>query len=418
MILPFSTIKKNFFLNIMIACCFYTGVIAMEKADNVQKPKQANVSSKAEVKPTQSKVNAPPPIPTALFSPSIMEVLIKLINSEKESIRCAMYRFSLKEVMQALIRAKTKKSVQSRLLLDGECLNKKEKTYPLIPHFIEAGIEVRANIPSRPYASMHHKFFIFEKNFTGSRLLVTGSFNCTWPAHKHFCENVVVIADKKTIDQFCNAFESAMQSAAPVILNKEQQPQFGLQNQAQEQEIEETPFQLLIPGAYFTPQTKDLLIKLLCDEKKGVRAACDVFTQLDVAKAWAKKKQEKQIKESCLIVDKNFNENLPHALSHLESNGVRILQNPALSLMHHKFFIFDENAENKPLLVTGSCNCTGQALVHNWEDLVVLDDPKVIVLFINEWNKIVKSAEVIQKEDLENETTRSQYVLELNGITP
>jgi phosphatidylserine/phosphatidylglycerophosphate/cardiolipin synthase-like enzyme len=51
--------------------------------------------------------------------------------------------------------------------------------------------------------------------------------------------------------------------------------------------------------------------------------------------------------------------------------------------MHHKFAIFDDR-----LVATGSYNWTQSAERANYENLILLDDPKVVARFTEEFQRL------------------------------
>lgn len=81
--------------------------------------------------------------------------------------------------------------------------------------------------------------------------------------------------------------------------------------------------------------------------------------------------------------------------------------------MHHKFAIID-----KKLLLTGSLNWTTQAIQHNRENVLVLEDAEYVKLFLEEFEKIWEnynpanyvffSKEEVQKKDKRQPETERQ----------
>ena len=63
--------------------------------------------------------------------------------------------------------------------------------------------------------------------------------------------------------------------------------------------------------------------------------------------------------------------------------AVRMLGVHEQSLMHHKFAIFDNH-----VVATGSYNWTQSAERANYENLILLDDPKVVARFTEEFQRL------------------------------
>ena len=57
------------------------------------------------------------------------------------------------------------------------------------------------------FETMHHKFFIFEKNEVHGTLVITGSFNWTENANDRNWENIVILDTPTVIEQFRKEME-------------------------------------------------------------------------------------------------------------------------------------------------------------------------------------------------------------------
>jgi len=146
--------------------------------------------------------------------------------------------------------------------------------------------------------------------------------------------------------------------------------------------------------AYFTPcdDLRKLCIEYIDAEKKSIHAAIYMFTDKKIAQALIN--AAKRGVEIVMIFDQ---------ISMSGYGKVRLLQEQnitvyihrtidfnayTMALMHHKFFIFGCNKENKPLVWTGSWNCTIRASAYNDENVIVLDDALVIERYENCFNQL------------------------------
>ncbi|HJZ23713.1 MAG TPA: hypothetical protein VJ201_04605, partial [Candidatus Babeliales bacterium] len=137
-------------------------------------------------------------------------------------------------------------------------------------------------------------------------------------------------------------------------------------------------FELPPTQVYFSPGIIPVLCKLVNDEQEGVTAAYYRFTHHDLAQAFMNKSNA--LKQHGgggnptpiqLIVDKDFQKDNCRALMILLHNKIPVLCNGKTNRfgdrtvkyenMHHKFMILHRNKDDRPLLVTGSFNPTGQA---------------------------------------------------------
>lgn len=152
---------------------------------------------------------------------------------------------------------------------------------------------------------------------------------------------------------------------------------------------------LLIPTAvlasevYFSPGggVRQRLLRAIEASRQTIDIAVYNFTATELARAlYAAKARGVHVR---ILVDREKAEE-GVVIRALRRNGlaVRSLGIPQQSLMHHKFAIFDDL-----LVATGSYNWTNSAEHANFENLVVLDDPEVILRFQREFNRLWRQAE-------------------------
>ncbi|XP_060116623.1 mitochondrial cardiolipin hydrolase [Heteronotia binoei] len=99
----------------------------------------------------------------------------------------------------------------------------------------------------------------------------------------------------------------------------------------------------------------------------------------------------------------------------LRRAGIQVRHDQDSGYMHHKFAIVD-----KKLLFTGSLNWTAQAIQHNRENVLILEDAEYVKLFLQEFEKIWENynpanyiffskEEVPKKEDKHKAETERQF---------
>lgn len=145
----------------------------------------------------------------ALFTSQhdIIRILIDLINSEKKSIKAAIYILSHKEVARSLINAKKNRGIFIEIVTGFDGYKNKFSKFPLleknsIPLYV-FGVQNNDYIS----ALMHNKFIIFEENIENKSLIWTGSFNFTKNAQAQNKENVIILDDQHIIDLYKKEFE-------------------------------------------------------------------------------------------------------------------------------------------------------------------------------------------------------------------
>lgn len=141
---------------------------------------------------------------------------------------------------------------------------------------------------------------------------------------------------------------------------------------------------LALCQAFFTPQDDitAIFIRMIHAETKSIHGAMYMFTDKKVAEALINAK--KRGVEVQLIFDQISMVGCGKGKL-LQEHGVDVCVhrtesfNPyTMALMHHKFFIFGCNKDQKNLLWTGSWNCTLRGTAHNDENVIVLDDQQMI----------------------------------------
>ena len=130
------------------------------------------------------------------FSPGggCTAVLVRLIDSARDSINLLAYSFTSKPISDALIRAKNR-GVQVEMVLDKSMLSSK---YNRGVECGEAGIDVRYD---RVHAIAHNKITIID-----AVIVVGGSFNYTSSAELRNAENMTVMTSASIANVYLSNF--------------------------------------------------------------------------------------------------------------------------------------------------------------------------------------------------------------------
>ena len=136
---------------------------------------------------------------------------------------------------------------------------------------------------------------------------------------------------------------------------------------------------------YFSPNggARQRLVRAIEESRKTIDIAVYTFTAYELADAlYAAKARGVHVR---VLVDREMAETGGSGVRGLRLNGitVRTLGVPEQSLMHNKFAVFDER-----LVVTGSYNWTHSAEHANYENLVVLEEPKLVERFQQEFRRL------------------------------
>ena len=133
---------------------------------------------------------ASPPIEVAFSPEAGAEALVlKVINSARQSIRLAGYSFTSPAVVRNLIDAK-RRGVDVKVLLDDKG-NRGQASVAAMNLIVGAGIPLRV---VSAYSIHHDKYIVVDGKHTE-----TGSFNFSQAAAKSNSENVVVVWDNRAV---------------------------------------------------------------------------------------------------------------------------------------------------------------------------------------------------------------------------
>ncbi|MCK5594722.1 hypothetical protein KAI19_00920 [bacterium] len=124
------------------------------------------------------------------------EKIIQLLNNAEKSICFASFIFTDKDIAKAII-SKHNKGIK----ITGVMEKSMNSFWNMFSFFRHVGIDVKWD---KNYShQMHHKVFIIDK-----QIIITGSFNPTFSAHKLNWENVIVIRDAKLAKLFMDEIKN------------------------------------------------------------------------------------------------------------------------------------------------------------------------------------------------------------------
>jgi len=122
--------------------------------------------------------------------------IIQLLNSAEKSIYFASFIFTDKDIAKVII-SKHNKGIK----ITGVMEKGMDSFWNMFSFFRHVGIDVKWD---KNYShQMHHKFFLIDK-----RIIITGSFNPTFSAHKLNWENLTVIQDAELARQFMDEIKN------------------------------------------------------------------------------------------------------------------------------------------------------------------------------------------------------------------
>lgn len=293
---------------------------------------------------------------------SIEEKLLAFIDAAQISIHIASFEFNLPRVADALIAAKTR-GVDVRWITDDENgldidgnQNRGQFT-----RLMAGGVEVKDDARS---ALMHNKFWIFDR-----QLVWTGSTNITVNGIYKQNNNVIVIRSPEIAAIYEREWEELwtgqLGRRAPSTMNQ----QWAI--------VDGTPIQVI-----FSPEDGAVnnLIALLNDAQLSIRFLAFSFTDYPMAQAMIARAQNGVDVQG---VFETFGSNSPRSeLKTLWCAGLSVRQDGNGSFLHHKLIIIDNST-----VVTGSLNFSSSADEDNEENVIIIDNPEIAALYLQEYQK-------------------------------
>jgi len=299
---------------------------------------------------------------------SIEEHLIEKINAAQSSIHIASFEFDLTPVAEALIAA-NQRGVDVRWVTDNENgLDADEE--PGRGQFAmleDAGIEVRADDRT---ALMHNKFWIFD-----GQILWTGSTNITINGIFDQNNNTLVIHSP----QLAAIYEAEFQE----MWNGEFGPKSPSQLANQSLVLNGSSIQVI-----FTSEDhaiEEAIIPLLNSAQKSIRFLAFSFTDYPMAKAMIDRYNAGV--DVAGVFEKVGSSTDSAELKTLYCANVPARRDGNGGFMHNKVVIVDER-----YVVTGSLNFSTSAETSNDENVLIIDNPAIAKLYMEEFGRIWKLA--------------------------
>ncbi len=298
---------------------------------------------------------------------SIEERLIGFIDNAQISIHTASFEFNLTPVAEALIAAKNRGVDVKWMTDDKNGLN--YDTQPGRGQFSllqAAGVEVKADNRA---ALMHNKFWIFDQ-----QIVWTGSTNATVNGIFKQNNNVLVIRSPEIAFIFEREFQEMWSGQfgrrAPSTLGN----QWAI--------LDGSPIQVL-----FSAEDNAVanLIALVADAQTSIRFLAFSFTDYPLAQAMiGRAKAGVDVRG----VFETFGSNSDRSeLKTFWCAGVPVRQDGNGSFLHHKVIVIDDS-----IVATGSLNFSSNADEDNEENVVILDNPEVATLYLQEFEKLWSQA--------------------------
>lgn len=293
----------------------------------------------------------------------IEQAIVASIDAARLSVDVAIYSFSLREVANALLRARDR-GVAVRVVMESD---NRERSVPQA--LIEAGIPI---LGDRREGLMHDKFIVIDRSEVW-----TGSLNFTNDGAYKDNNNLVHIRSVKVAENYLVEFEEMYTDDL-----------FGPDS------IATTPNPILtVDGVqvetYFSPDDgiAARLVELLQGAQESIYFMAYSFTSDNIAQVM-RDKFDAGLEVQGVMDAEQAKSNQGTEIDLFVQAGLPVRTDAHKGLMHHKVIIIDRS-----IVVTGSYNFTASAEDRNDENLIIFFSPDIAQLFIIEFERVYSAAQ-------------------------
>ncbi|MFI5349364.1 MAG: phospholipase D-like domain-containing protein, partial [Elusimicrobiota bacterium] len=318
-------------------------------------------------------------LPSRMFSDKtkISGHLISAIDATRKTLDIAIYELAIREVRDALLRAKSR-GVRVRLVMDQSHLYPEKSTShrtPEVQSLIDAGFELKTLRGGDAHGIMHNKFAVFD-----GALLETGSYNWSRAADVQHYENALFDDSAARIASYQRYWDWLWTNARAVD-DRRPPARIVLDEDGHSAPLPHAPQDsarvvrfngAALPRESFTPHgTVANVVAAIDAARKTLVIANFSFSHADLLEAL---KRAKARRVSIRIVFDRAQYGLLPEMAALADLGfdVRLSngRDGQTGVMHSKFVVFDGE-----LVETGSFNWTFNGELNNYENAVFLDAP-------------------------------------------
>jgi phosphatidylserine/phosphatidylglycerophosphate/cardiolipin synthase-like enzyme len=299
---------------------------------------------------------------------SIEGRLIEKINAAQTSIHIASFEFDLTPVADALIQAR-QRGVDVRWVTDDEhgLEADEEPGHGQFAMLQDAGIEVRSDTRS---ALMHNKFWIFD-----GQIVWTGSTNITENGIFEQDNNVIVIQSPELAGIYEREFQEMWDG------------QFGPRSPStlDQQIVTINGSRIVVVFTSEDPALENAIIPIVNSATQSIRFLAFSFTDFPLADTMSQR--FKAGVDVAGVFETVGSETEAAELRTLMCRGVPVKQDGNPSFLHDKVIVVDER-----IVITGSLNFSTNAEEDNDENVIIIDNPEIARLYMQDFERVWKLA--------------------------
>lgn len=296
-------------------------------------------------------------------SGGIEQAIIASIDAARLSVDVAIYSLSLRELGNALLRARDR-GVAVRVVMESD---NRERSVPQA--LIEGGLPI---LGDRREGLMHDKFVIIDRSEVW-----TGSMNFTVNGAYDDNNNLVHIRSVKVAENYLTEFEEMYSDDL-----------FGPDSIASTPNPSVTVDGLQVE-TYFSPDddVASRLLELLLGAQESIYFMAFSFTSDSLAQA-IRDQAAAGVTVAGVMEDSQVESNQGTEFDLFVQSELDVRRDGNSGQMHHKVIIIDRS-----IVVIGSYNFTGSAEDRNDENLVILFSPEIARLFLEEFERVFDAAQ-------------------------
>ena len=305
--------------------------------------------------------------PPAGDSPGLDEELAAVIDQAETSIDVAAYDLDLERVVEALVQAQ-RDGVQVRMVVESDNADPE-----VLDPLRQAGIAIYED--GRDEGLMHDKFVVVDGQWVW-----TGSWNLTYNGTYRNDNHVLLIASLALAENYTREFEEMLAG------------QFGPTSPATTPHRrvtitgEGTTRQTVIES-YFAPEDDAAapIVAAIEGAQSRIRFMAFTITSDDITDALLARAQDGVIVQG--VVETRNVDQQGSDFDRLQTALHDVLPDGNPYMMHHKAIIVDDET-----VIVGSYNFTRSAETSNDENVLIIHDPDIAALFVQEFGRVYEQA--------------------------
>jgi phosphatidylserine/phosphatidylglycerophosphate/cardiolipin synthase-like enzyme len=302
----------------------------------------------------------------------LVQGLISALDQAEESIDLAAYDFDLDSVAAALVAAE-QRGLRVRVVTESE--NVPDNAHTLVA-LERAGIPVVED--RRESGLMHNKFAVIDGDWIWS-----GSWNLTHNGTYRNNNHAVLITSSALAENYTAEFEEMVaRQFGPDSPRNTPNPHLIISVGG----ADETQRRVEVEN-YFAPEdqvAREIIAEIAAAQER-IRFLAFVFTSEELADAMLERSREGVVVQG-VIEDRNAGQ--PYSqYDRLRAAVHDVLTDGNPYIMHHKVIIIDDET-----VILGSYNFSHSAETTNDENLLIIHDPAVADLFVEEFGRVYQQA--------------------------